>query len=171
MNHYGKLFTRLGGICAVISALVPGISMATTVTATVSARVVPALNADVKNGLEFGEFSAGAGGGTIIVGANGNQRYGNGNVALRGASTAQPAKFLVTGQKNAAYTVNVPSNIILSDNNGHQMAINRLLLSDNAGKLDHTGQQELRIGGSLQVGSEQPVGLYQGMMSVSLDYN
>lgn len=151
--------------------LYPNISQAVTVYAKVTARIIPALQANVVNGLSFGDLSSGNTAGEITIPATAPRRISSGGVVLRSGDNGAPAMIRVIGAKNMSYGVHLPVAIHLVDEHGQEMTVDRFKTSAGTGHLDGRGLQEVRIGGHLLVPARQGVGTYSGTLPVEIDYN
>ncbi len=122
--------------------------------------------------LSFASFVAGSGG-SVTVSTDGNRNAGGGVVLIR-SSQGTAAQFTVSGDPNAAYTIQLPDNDFVSlTGPGTDMFINNFVStpSDVEGKLGAGGSQALSVGGTLNVGSGQAPGSYSGTFSVTVSYN
>ena len=123
-------------------------------------------------GLAFGSFVAGSGG-SVTVSTSGG-RSANGGVLLIPSSTSSAAQFTVTGDANATYTIQLPSNdFVKLTGPGSDMVINDFTSSPSgaAGQLSAGGSQTLLVGGTLNIASGQSPGNYSGSFTVIVDYN
>ena len=123
-------------------------------------------------GLAFGSFVAGSGG-SVTVSTSGG-RSANGGVLLIPSSTSSAAQFTVTGDANATYTIQLPSNdFVKLTGPGSDMVINDFTSSPSgaAGQLSAGGSQTLLVGGTLNVANDQSPGNYSGSFTVIVDYN
>ena len=122
--------------------------------------------------LAFGSFVAG-GGGSVEVDTSGMRRA-TGNVMLMPSSAGQAAKFTITGDPNATYTIELPGNdfVKLTGSQG-EMLVNDFTStpSQAGGQLSAGGSQTLSVGAALQVGTDQAAGQYSGSFTVIVNYN
>lgn len=122
--------------------------------------------------LSFGSFVAGNGG-SVTVSTNGNRNAG-GSVVLIPSSEGTAAKFTITGDPNATYTIQLPGNdFVRLSGPGIDMFINNFTSTPSGveGRLGAGGSQDLSVGGTLNVGSDQAPGSYSGTFSVTVNYN
>lgn len=122
--------------------------------------------------LAFGSFVAGLGG-TVAVDTN-DMRSSSGDVMLIPSSSGQAAKFTVTGDPNATYTIELPANdFVKLTGPGADMLINDFTSTPSGagGQLSAGGSQTLSVGAALQVGSGQTAGQYSGSFMVIVNYN
>jgi hypothetical protein len=120
--------------------------------------------------MSFGSFVAGNGG-TLTISTGGTRSSTGGVVAVGQGSTFGAASFLVSGTRNASYTLTLPANgtVVLSDGT-HTMALNNFAVTPPNGHLSGGGTQTIRIGATLAVGNGQPAGNYTGTFSLTVNY-
>lgn len=138
--------------------------------------MAPSVHAEIAiqntQSLAFGSFVAGVGG-TVAVDTN-DMRSANGDVMLIPSSSGQAAKFTVTGDPNATYTIELPANdFVKLTGPGADMVINDFTStpSEAGGQLSAGGSQTLSVGAALQVGGGQTAGQYSGSFMVIVNYN
>lgn len=122
--------------------------------------------------LAFGGFVAGTGGSVAI--APSGARSASGGVVLVASKAGAAAQFSVSGDPNFTYAIGLPVNgtVTLSDGAGHSMNVNNFTSSPSVtGQLSGAGTQQLSVGATLSVSSNQPTGSYSGSFVVSVDYN
>lgn len=170
---------------ALASALVLGASALTgnaaaaNASATASATVVTPIAITKATDLVFGNFYPSATAGTVNVDTNGTRSATGGvTVAVSGA-TAAAAKFDVTGQGSATYTITYASGVTLTGP-GTAMALTQISDLTGAGgasgqaatgTLTAGGTQSIYVGGSLAVGANQVAGAYTGNITATVAYN
>jgi hypothetical protein len=145
-----------------------------TASATVMAPIVVTKAAD----LSFGKFAIGAGG-TITISTSG-VRSASGVVPSGDGSTMTAAQFVVTGSKDATYSITHGGTTSLSRTSGSETmvltkfsdltAANATAGTANSGTLV-TGSQSIYVGGTLTVAANQAPGDYTGQVSVAVEYN
>ncbi len=144
---------------------------AATSTATVSALVTPIITITNQSGMIFGEISAGATTGTIIIAANGT-RTSTGGASVNSATAGGPASFEIVGNPSGIYSISLPAAVIISAGGGSTMTVDNFTSSPSVnGALDASGRQTLLLGSTLNVGIFQPFGAYSGVMAVTVNYN
>jgi hypothetical protein len=122
--------------------------------------------------LSFGRFVA-DNGGSVTVSAKGNRSAG-GNVVLMPSNQVTAALFMVSGDPDATYTVQLPSNdFVTLTGPGVDMVVGSFtsIPSGAGGQLGTVGSQTLSVGATLKVGRRQTPGGYSGSFSVMVDYN
>ena len=146
-------------------------SHAAVATATVTANVISSLGITTLNGLSFGDISASAIAGTIVMSPNGT-RSATGGASFNSSGPGSPATFDIQGDANATYSITLPASVVLTDGSSNTMVVDSFSSSPTpSGVLDGSGQQTLFVGATLNVGSNQAFGSYSGLMSVTVAYN
>lgn len=123
-------------------------------------------------GLSFGSFVAGSGG-SVAVSPSGLRNAG-GDVLLIRSGEGVAAEFTVTGDAQATYTIQLPSDdFVKLTGPGSDMVINDFTSAPSGagGQLSAGGSQALTVGGTLNVGSAQAPGAYAGTFSVIVNYH
>jgi len=162
-------------IASAVTCLVTTISytsvQAATATATVDANIIQTISMTTTNGLSFGDISAGATSGTVIL-TPGGARSATGGTSINTSTPGNPSSFNVQGIANASFSITLPVSVILSDTASHSMTVDNFTSSPTpSGVLDGSGQQTLFVGATLNVSANQAFGSYSGQMSVTVDYN
>jgi len=158
-------------LCAGLLALPSWNSLlAASANTTVGATVLGSISSSTLLNLNFGEFTAGPVAGTVILTPSGT-RSSSGGVSLSPAGISNPAMFSVTGNPNATYTITLPSSLLINDNFGNSMTVSNFgSLPANNGQLSAAGQAIVSVGGTLNVPPNQPMGGYNSIMVVTLNY-
>ncbi|MGE5424275.1 MAG: DUF4402 domain-containing protein [Syntrophothermus sp.] len=140
------------------------------------AEIIPALTATETAQLNFGRFSPTTQGGKVILSPDGS-RMSTGTVVLT-QGPHQSARFYVTGEDNAAYSITLPPQptTLMNVNNSKSIIVSDYVSTPGQGAgtgLLAGGAQEVRVGATLNVGpvEQNPVGLYSGTFIIRFDYN
>lgn len=121
--------------------------------------------------LAFGSMVAGAGG-SVTVGISPLGRSASGGVFVLPSGTWTAASFRVTGDASATYSISLPANdVVMLSSGANTMAVNNFTSNPASGTLDINGSQNVMIGATLNVGSNQPTGNYSGSYTVTVNYN
>lgn len=147
------------------------------VKATILAPIVLANN----NGMSFGNIFATANGGVItLTPAEATVRTEsvtgllspNNPSQFSSIESVSSAKFTVTGEVEATYTVSFDEDSVTLAGAGSTMAVDEFTtnLVNNTGALTG-GSQEFYVGADLTVGGSQPPGDYKGTFNVTVAYN
>jgi hypothetical protein len=122
-------------------------------------------------GLIFGAFYQGNSGGTITVFPDGSRSVTGDVIQANLGYLFSPAIYEVNANLGTIITIMNGPDINLTGTNGGFMKLHvgtSSLKSPFTSKVDYTGQTEVRIGGTLTVGSPQtnPPGSYNGYFSI-----
>ena len=79
------------------------------------------------------------------------------------------AAFAVTGEADAFYTISLPSEIKIVNDNGAAMIVSDFTGSKAKGQLLN-GEDSFSVGGTLEVAVRQEAGKYQGSFTVAVEY-
>ena len=165
---------------AVAGVGVVNVSQAAQATAQATGTVVAPIAIAVATNLAFGSFAPGAGG-SVTVSTSG-VRTASGPVLLT-ATPSSAARFNITGQAGATYSIVHTGTVVLTNTTGaggETMALTKFsdLTGANAtsgtatsGSLSGLGTQSLFVGGTLAVGPTQVAGLYTGTVVATVEYN
>ncbi len=168
-------------ICSLIFLLGPAGNLhAQVVTASATgdifAEVIPVFSARETAQMNFGKFSPGPQGGEIILTPE-STVFTLGSV-FKGPGTHNAASFYISGDVDAAYSINLPDEpvVITNLNTAKTMMVNSWVSipSQGAGTgLLQNGFQVVYVGATLKVGTleENPVGIYKGSYTVTFDFN
>jgi hypothetical protein len=116
-------------------------------------------------GIDFGSLSVDAAG-TVVIDTN-DVRTTTGGV-LPFVSLSHAARFDVAGCGDYAYNIVLPDTITLSSATSSMTMNNFVSQPATTGLLDATGNQELVVGATLNVGASQAAGSYSGAFIVEV---
>ena len=140
-------------------------------TATISAEVVSILSLINQTDMVFGDVAATNAPGTVILSPTGT-RLTTGGAFVNSTVSSGPAVFDVIGLPNAVYAITLPDSVVLSGASGNSMVVDNFTSQPaNTGLTDSGGEQNLFVGGTLNINSNQAIGSYSGIMSVTVVYN
>ena len=144
---------------------------AATTSATIDANIVSTINLVAQNGIVFGDLSASSIPGSVAIDTDGS-RTTTGGATLNSSTSATPARYEVTGDPNALYSITLPATVTITSSAGDKMIVDSFIsLPSAGGRLDSAGRQNLSVGATLRVGSFQPFGAYTGVMATTVEYN
>ena len=144
---------------------------AATATATIDANIVSTILIVARNGIVFGDISASSIPGTVTIDVDGS-RTSTGGATINSNTSGTPAFFEVSGDPNALYIVTLPTSVEITSRAGDRMTVNNFTSLPSAnGQLDASGRQNLNVGATMKVGSFQPFGAYEGVMTTTVEYN
>jgi hypothetical protein len=165
--------TSLKLALAVAAVAITPSALAVDATANSSATIMQPLAITVAEHLAFGKFGVGAGGSVTI--STSGVRSSTGVVEMGGTTTA--AKFDVTGEAGATYTISLAPTTLTSGANSMTYTTVSDLTGANAtsgnpatGTLTG-GTQSIYVGGVLTVAAAQAAGLYSGTLVATVQYN
>jgi hypothetical protein len=168
---------------ALSGATISAYSFAAQVTATADATVIAPIAIANTIPLSFGKFAPGAALGTVIVSTSGTRTKTGAVILSSIGPTISAAKFDVTGDANATYSISHTGTTTLTNTTGvgaETMALTKFsdLLAANAtsgdattGTLSASGTQSIYVGGTLAVAAAQVAGVYTGTAIVTVEYN
>ena len=142
--------------------------------ATSSATVVEPIAITKTQDMSFGEFSAGTGGTVVLTTASAASETGD--VVLTGGA-ASAARFTVTGQTDASFSIGVTDNDLTHTDTTTIMTLATVHdLDGSTGDSPASGTlalgtQTLYVGGTLTVVANQLPGVYSGTVTATVNYN
>lgn len=121
--------------------------------------------------LEFGAMLAGTTPGTVVINPNNDARTVTGGITAAG-SGGQAAQFLTYGgPRQYIYVTRGPLPVLNRVGGGGNMRVTQLTLNGAVYRyLSGAGLLDLRVGGTLQVGANQPAGVYEGEFQITVTY-
>ena len=169
-SKQATVYTLSAGLLLLTAWCIPDVE-AVTATATVEVNVVSTINLVAQSGIVFGDIASSSMPGTISVGTDGS-RVVTGGVTVNRNTNGAPALYEVSGDPNAFYVITLPDSVVLTSAAGNNMTVSNFSsIPALNGQLDASGIQNMNIGGTLGVGSFQPVGAYSGVMATTIEYN
>lgn len=146
-----------------------------TATGHISAEIIEAITAVESSPMNFGRFSTGDQGGTIVIPASGAAI--STSTVVSADTNLNPATFSVSGAKDATFSVTLPEGpTTLTSLSGDTMQVTDWTASSDEGSDAYVlagGIQKVKVGATLQVGSidNNPKGIYTGSYKVTFAYN
>lgn len=149
------------------------------------AEIVEPLAVTTVNDLEFGGIAvpAGVGGSVNVDAASGEASYGGaaGFVCLGGSACGtRAATFAVNGEAGRGYIVTLPASAraFPVTGSGPGLIVDQLTSSSRnqpdavlSGRLDTSGDDVLRVGGTLQIPAGTPAGSYHAEVQIVVSYD
>ena len=121
--------------------------------------------------LNFGNIVIASTSGTMTINPQNNFTSNTGGVSPLPSERTR-AEFLVKGKANMYFSVSINTSSITLQNTGNSGQTLTLSLSNcTTGRFNSTGNGYLYIGGTLNIGANQPSGSYQGTFTVTLNNN
>ena len=166
----------LGATIAMLICAVNVNAQATT-TANASATIISPISISKSADLNFGNLAVDAAGGTVILeptGAGSRISGGAGGVSFPATTgTVSAATFVVSGQADFTFSVNLLSTSIQITNGANNMTVDNFSTSAGAGVLNNLGTQTIYVGADLAVAGSQAPGVYTSAapFTVLVNYN
>lgn len=168
-------------ICAVSAAFQLMAEVPTSLaTAPAKIKIIGPLAVTKVADMDFGIISITSGTSSLVLPpAPGRQTLSiTGDAVSLASSNPTAAKFSVSGQGNANFSINVPSSVTLSDIDGRGGGNIMVYIScDQPGSAPSftstlvDGVKEFYLGGTLVIGANQTPSRYSGSVTVNVDYN
>jgi len=173
-----KIFTTLSLIASflIISTSIFAQNTARA-TANVNAHIIQPIAIQKNIDLNFGTVVPTENSGTVILSPTGVRTSTGGAVLITSLpGTISSAKFTVTGQPDATYSISLPGGNSVQISNGgsgsdNKMFVNNFVSDPTPNGLLENGTQEFTVGATLEVKENQPVGMYTGTFEVTVSYN
>jgi len=112
-------------------------------------------------------------GGTVVLPTSGNRTMTGGVTLPVVSGTVTAATFTVSGEGNSTYSITLPTSaIVLSSGSGTMTVENFVSTPSSTGTLSG-GNQEIKVGATLNVGAAQSAGHYtnESSLYVTVNYN
>ena len=116
--------------------------------------------------LNFGTFTSGETGGTVVVTRAGNGSA-TGEVSLMSDSVEAADAFTVSGDPSRSFSIATGAGTV--DSGANSMAFTTDARANHT--LDAAGAATFTVGGTLTVGGDQAAGIYTGSYNVTVTYN
>ncbi|MFL6709612.1 MAG: DUF4402 domain-containing protein [Massilia sp.] len=172
----GVKLALLAGLFTGAVLSMPG-AHAANATANATSTVVAPIAIVKAADLSFGKFAATTGG-SVTISTTGVRTNTPGVVQI-GGGTLSAARFDVTGETDATFSIAITSSPTLSAGGGNTMAFatvsdltagNTVTGNVTSGTLT-LGSQSIYVGGILTVGLAQAAGTYTGSVTATVEYN
>lgn len=142
-----------------------------TASADASARIVEPLQLTKTADLKFGNIAAGPSAGQVDMSIS-DVRTATGGVTLIAAgNVSNAAAFDIIGYADASFTISLPTSILIASGANDMLVDNFVSSLGATSTLDAAGAAALKVGATLNVDANQPVGLYTGSFDVTVAYN
>ncbi|UQD57335.1 DUF4402 domain-containing protein [Flavobacterium sp. K5-23] len=159
-----------------------------SVNASAGASIVVPMKLSEKNSLNFGTSTKQVGlGGSVVLSTGDASRDFNGGVSASSiGESPSNAIFEISGTHNKSYSITLPSSITIAESGSSTMIIDDLkvrfvnttgdiLINEGNNSLSQVlsdnGTSSFRLGGKLNIDSDQEAGMYSGTYVVMVDYN
>jgi len=141
--------------------------LAAQATARVGATIVSGLAITNVRSLEFGVIAPDAGG-NVVVSPDGRRTAFGGARLLDSGDTTFSAEFAVKGAAGATYSVALPGSVVITSGSDNMTVSD---FSCTAPGSLAGGSTTLRVGATLAVAANQPLGRYEGAFDVVVNYD
>ena len=165
----------LAAIAAAASLMLPaaasGAPVAATKNATGAATVLKSLSIVKKADLDFGELVVTTAGTAVLNPVSGAVTT-TGTIVPVGTA-GHPATFTATGSKNSVVNIKVPTAAVTLTRvgGGGTMTVSNWTLDGKSNrKIPLNSAFDFNVGGTLNVGANQPDGTYTGTFTVTVQY-
>lgn len=150
-----------------LSANAAAQTASSTIDVEIESRAITLANT---GGLNFGKvLPYGSAGSIYINPINGAPSVSN--AFISDATNVRASSWAVTGIPGAPYAVTLPTSVVIS-NGTENMTVNTFGRSGPGQlNLDAAGNGNFNVGARLNVGANQPVGIYSGTFNVTVSYN
>ena len=142
-----------------------------------AATVVQPLTITSTSTLNFGSFVAGATAGSVIVSSSGTYtRSATGGVKLVNSNNGSFSTINVSGAVGTNYWINtLPADVkLINSTGGATMTISSFTTNLPSGtaraSITDSGNGSFQIGGTLEVGINQPSGIYSAVIPITVNY-
>lgn len=146
---------------------------ASSISGNASAVIAGALDITETTPLNFGGIVQNAAGGTVVVPANGGAVSYTGSITAADAGATRGV-FAVTGDNSATYAVSLPTSFTIDDGIvTDTMTVDTITTDSLSGTntLDGTGNDDVYVGGTLNVVGTEANNAYSGTFTISVSYN
>jgi hypothetical protein len=170
---------RVGSLALALMTILPGQGVfATTETGAGTVNVLPALEVEFYQHLNFGTIAPSTTQASTVKVLRGNDNSSICGPGLSCLANGNRARIRVTGAPGRLFSVTDPGSITLTDGNGNSMLVDSFIgagsRNDSAfggvRQVRSNGQNNMNIGATLYVGVNQPPGLYTGTYTISANY-
>ena len=145
------------------------VAQAASTNSSTSAQIIAALAIVNTQGLEFASIVPSGSSDTVIVSPVSVRTCG---ATLTCTGSVFASAFDVTGGNNLTYSITLPGAAATLTSGANSMTVDNFIDSGSGtGTLSALGSQTFTVGGTLNVGINQPAGVYAGSYSVTVDYN
>ncbi len=149
-----------------LSANAAAQSASSTINVEIESRAITLANT---GGLNFGKVLPYGSAGYVYVSPNGVGSTAN--AFISDATNVRASSWAVNGVPGAPFAVTLPTSVVI--NNGTEnMTVTAFNRSGAAQQfLDAAGNGSFTVGARLNVGANQPIGVYTGTFNVTVSYN
>ena len=149
-----------------LSANAAAQTASSTINVEIESRAITLVN---NGGLNFGKVLPYGSAGAVFVGSNGTASASN--AFISDATNVRASSWAVTGIPGAPFAVTLPTSVTISNGTGNMTVTSFNRSGAPQLLLDAAGNSNFTVGARLNVGANQPVGVYAGTFNVTVNYN
>jgi hypothetical protein len=140
--------------------------------ASTSATILTPIAITKNTDMNFGNVAINNTTGTVILATNSARSFTGGITFPVVTGTVAAAKFTVTGETNATYSISLPASVTLT-NGANSMIVDAFTSTPSGTGALAAGTQEILVGATLNVGASQASGTYTNAadLAVTVNYN
>jgi hypothetical protein len=142
-----------------------------TASADASANIVEPLQITKTADLKFGNIAAGPSAGQVDMSISDVRTATGGVTLITAGNVSNAAAFDIIGYADASFTISLPASILIASGANDMLVDNFISSLGATSTLDAAGAAALKVGATLNVDANQPVGLYTGSFDVTVAYN
>lgn len=149
-----------------LSANAAAQTASSTINVEIESRAITLTNT---GGLNFGKVLPYGSAGYVYVGTNGVGSASN--AFISDATNVRASSWDVSGIPGAPYAVTLPTSVVISNGTENMTVTSFARSGASQLYLDAAGNNSFNVGARLNVGANQPVGIYTGTFNVTVSYN
>lgn len=166
-----KVTIILSGILMMTIATVSVKAQSTdTETAQASATILQHLSLTKNVDLAFGGVITDVNGGTVLIPATSSATPSYTDLPTQLTATTSAAKFTANGQNGATFAITLPESTVISTGSNN-MTVNNFVSSVGISGVQLEGSEKMfYVGATLNIGTAQAAGTYNGTFNVTVTY-
>lgn len=141
----------------------------TSPDATATATVFTPLSIVETVALDFGTVAGGPLPGTVILDPINNNRTPGGDASVINTGPGLAGSFQITGEANQVYSVSYADGSLDDSGTGTNMSITSFV-DTSSGIIPATNTETFQVGATLNIGANQPAGVYSTMLGTGTPY-
>jgi len=142
-----------------------------TKSADASATILQHLSLTKNIDLAFGGIITDTDGGTVVIAPTAAGAVSYNNLPSQLSATTSSSKFTANGEDGATFFITLPPSATITDLASNTMTIDNFLSSDDlTNHLLDGGVNVFYVGATLNIGTAQPAGIYEGTFPVTVTY-
>lgn len=166
-SDLGKRAGRIMALFVAGASFLSAPVLAADLVASASSTVVDGISVSQIVAMNFGKLGPTPGGGVVQIDVFGDRTVISGSVDLVGSEFTQTL-LEVTGEPGTTFTITrSPPGTVSNGSDTMDLTI----IGTNSGSIHASGSSNLGSGGQLTLGPNQPLGLYTGTFTITINYN